>query len=110
MKQPPPPVGSAIKFIVELALEKDPFIIASALWKAHPTATISVVDQTITITKINPVTHKEETTGWNPVASDPNTNAVMIASALTSAEIWMKLFPTLLTELSKAWKIKSKKK
>lgn len=66
--------------------------------------------ESIEITKISPISGQEITTGWNQSANDPSTNAVMIATALTSAESWMVLFPSLMTKLQAEWKKRKKSK
>lgn len=96
--------------IVVLAFEENPFVIAANLHQCFPDAKISCSDDLIQITKISPISGQEITTGWNQLANDPSTNAVMIATALTSAESWMVLFPNLMTKLQAEWKKQKKSK
>ncbi len=100
-------IDATENMIVDLALQNNPFVIALMLSQSYPTAVISCsTDGVIQISKA--IANKTETTGWNQVANDPSTNAVMIATALTSAEDWMKIFPNLMSKLQKEWKKRGK--
>ena len=98
------------KAIVALAFSQDAQEVASWLQLAHPDASVTVEMNAITIEKRSPLTGSMVATGWNQLANDPSTNAVMIATALTDAAAWMKVFPQLLPKLQKEWKTRSKRK
>lgn len=91
------------KRIAEMVFEPDPTKFVKWLTLIS-NAKVICEDDTIFIEPLNGVNH-----GFL-FDSDPITKAVMIASAITSPSMWTRAFPSLLTEVNKLWKIKTKKK